>query len=161
MQALEESLRILDKKDYPKELSVLPLRDIVVYPGMILPISVGIEKSIQLVNDSMESNKLIALITQKDSQKEEIASEKDLYKFGTLAIIHKIIKTPDDNIRVVVQGLERIKLKKVLTVDPYCKAKIEVPKVEIENNDEVLALMKNLTNLFQKAVNLSNYLPPD
>lgn len=161
MQALEESLRILDKKDYPKELSVLPLRDLVVYPGMILPISVGREKSIQLVNDSMESNKLIALITQKDSQKEEVASEKDLYKFGTLAIIHKIIKTPDDNIRVVVQGLERIKLKKVLTFSPYCKAKIEVPKVELENNDEVLALMKNLTNLFQKAVNLSNYLPPD
>lgn len=157
---MEDNLKMLDKKDYPKEVSILPLRDIVVYPGMIIPLSVGREKSVKLISDAVESGRLIGLVTQKISEQEDV-TEKDLNKFGTLGIIHKVIKTPDENIRVIVQGIERIKVKKFITDEPYWKAKIEIPKYKTSNSDEVIALMKNLVNLFQKAVNISNFLPQD
>ncbi len=160
MDTFEEGFKTIEKKEYPKELAILPLRDIVIYPGMILPLSVGREKSIKLVNEVMEGNKLIGLVTQKNAQKEEV-TEKDMYKFGTIGLVHKVIKTPDDNIRIVIQGLERIKLKKVISTKPYWKAKIQVTDEPKETNVDIQALMKNLVSLFQKAVNISNYLPQD
>jgi ATP-dependent Lon protease len=160
MQTLEDSLKMLDKKDYPKEVPILPIRDIVIYPGMIIPLSVGRDKSIKLINEVVESGRLVGLVTQKVSEQEDV-TEKDLYKYGTLGIIHKVIKTPDENIRVVLQGIERIKIKKFLSNEPYWKAKIEIPKYKNSNSDEVTALMKNLVNLFQKATSISNFLPQD
>lgn len=160
METFEEVLKTVNKKTYPKEIAILPLRDIVIYPGMILPLSVGRDKSIKLINEVMEGNKMIGLVTQKDPKKEDI-EEKDLYRYGTIGLIHKIIKTPDESIRVVIQGLERIQLKKITATDPYWKAKIQITKEKKSDNVEVQALMKNLVSLFQKAVSISNYLPQD
>lgn len=160
MDSFEESLKTFEKREYPKELAILPLRDIVIYPGMILPLSVGREKSIKLINEVMEGNKLIGLVAQKNPLQEDV-SEKDLYKYGTIGLIHKVIKTPDENIRIVIQGLERIKIQKFISTKPFWKAKIQIPVEKKSSNVEVQALMKNLVNLFQKAVNISNFLPQD
>lgn len=157
----ENNIKLDDKKNYPKELAVLPLRDIVIYPGMIVPLSVGREKSIKLINEVMEGNKMIALITQKNPQKEDV-EEADLYNTGTIGLIHKVIKTPDESIRVIIQGLDKITLKKITETDPFWRAKIQVVKPGKKANDvEVQALMKNLVALFQQAITISNYLPQD
>ncbi len=161
MQNLDETNKVIEKKDYPKELPILPLRDIVIYPGMIVPLSVGREKSVKLINEVSEGNKLIALVTQKNAQKENV-EKGDLYETGTIGLIHKIIKTPDESIRVIIQGMEKIKLGKIFSTDPYWKAKIKL--VENKPKDktvEVEALMKNLVTLFQQAIGISNYLPQD
>lgn len=162
MENIEENFTVLEKEDYPKELALLPLKDVVIYPGMILPISIGREKSLKLISESVEKNKFILLVTQKDSKKDDV-EEKDLYKYGTIGIIHKVIKSPDDNLKVIVQGLERIKVKKLVTTEPYWIAEFNKVKEKKENleNEELQALIKNLVNLFQKAVTLSSYLPPD
>lgn len=158
---MEQNNNSTDIKEYPKELAILPLRDIVIYPGMIVPLSVGREKSIKLINEVMEGNKMIALITQKNAQKEEV-EEDDLYTTGTIGLIHKVIKTPDESIRVIIQGLDKIKLKKFISSNPYWKAKIQVVNDKKKNNDvEIQALMKNLVALFQQAISISNYLPQD
>jgi ATP-dependent Lon protease len=158
---LEDNNKITDKKEYPKELAILPLRDIVIYPGMIVPLSVGREKSIKLINEVMEGNKMIALVTQKNAQKEDV-EEDDLYNNGTIGLIHKVIKTPDDSIRVIIQGLDKIKLKKFTSTNPYLIAKIQLVNEKKKPNDlEIEALMKNLVALFQQAISISNYLPQD
>ncbi|MBC7473728.1 MAG: endopeptidase La [Candidatus Sericytochromatia bacterium] len=160
METFEEAFKIVDNKEYPKQVPILPLRDIVVYPGMIFPLSVGREKSIKLINQVMEGNKMIGLFTQKDAKKEEVETD-DIYHVGTIGLIHKIIKTPDDSIRVVIQGLERIEIKKMISTEPYLQAKIQVLKEKKSESVQVQALMKNLINLFQKVVSISNYLPQD
>lgn len=158
---MEENTKLEDKKNYPKELAVLPLRDIVIYPGMIIPLSVGREKSIKLINEVMEGDKMIALITQKNAQKEDV-DESDLYSTGTIGLIHKVIKTPDESIRVIIQGLDKIKLKKITETTPFWRAKIQVVKPGKKANDvQIQALMKNLVALFQQAITISNYLPQD
>lgn len=158
---MEDNNKITDKKEYPKELAILPLRDIVIYPGMIVPLSVGREKSIKLINEVMEGNKMIALVTQKNAQKEDV-EEDDLYNNGTIGLIHKVIKTPDDSIRVIIQGLDKIKLKKFTSTNPYLIAKIQLVNEKKKPNDlEIEALMKNLVALFQQAISISNYLPQD
>ena len=158
---MDEINKAAEKKDYPKELPILPLRDIVIYPGMIVPLSVGREKSVKLINEVSEGNKLIALVTQKNAQKEEV-EKGDLYDTGTIGLIHKIIKTPDESIRVIIQGMEKIKIGKVISTDPYWKAKIKlVENKSKEVSVDVQALMKNLVTLFQQAISISNYLPQD
>lgn len=158
---MEDNNKVTDKKDYPKEIAILPLRDIVIYPGMIVPLSVGREKSIKLINEVMEDNKMIALVTQKNAQKEDV-SQEDLYNTGTIGLIHKVIKTPDESIRVIIQGLDKIKVKKIIATTPYWRAKIQVVNEKKKNLDvETQALMKNLVALFQQAISISNYLPQD
>jgi len=160
MDSLEESLKLLEKKEYPDELLILPLRDMVIYPGVILPLSIGREKSIKLVNEAMETNKLLGVLTQKNGELDDVEI-KDLYSYGTICAIHKVIKTPDDNIRIVVQGLDRFKIKEMISNEPYWKAKIEICLDNESEEIEIEALMKNLITLFQKVVSLSNYLPHD
>ncbi|MFN8672899.1 MAG: endopeptidase La [Candidatus Sericytochromatia bacterium] len=161
LESLQETLKIIDKKEFPKEIPLLPLKDLVMYPGMIMPLSVGRDKSIKLVNSAFEGNKLVVLVAQKDVEKDDV-EEKDLYKYGTISIIHKIIKAPDESIKVVVQGLERVKIKKVINNDLFLIANIQQIKAKKEeNSEEIEALLKNLISLFQKVVTLSGYLPQD
>src|SRR6187397_3480606 len=109
----------------PEELPVLPLRDIVIYPFMIVPLFVSREKSIRAVDEALGENRMILLASQKDLDKEEPSSE-DLYKVGTAAVIMRMLKLPDGRIRILVQGLARAQINSVDTSGEYLRANINV-----------------------------------
>src|SRR6187551_2843781 len=111
--------------EIPAELALLPLRNTVLFPGVVLPITVGRDKSIKAVTDSYKGTKLVGVIAQKDSTIEDPAF-KDLESVGTVAKIVKQIKMPDGGTTIIIQGKSRFKIESLTTDEPYFKAKIEV-----------------------------------
>jgi len=109
----------------PNDLPVLPLRDIVIYPFMIVPLFVSREKSIRAVDEALGENRMILLASQKDLDKEEPTAE-DLYKVGTAAVIMRMLKLPDGRIRILVQGLARAEIESVDTTGQYIRAHVRV-----------------------------------
>src|ERR671914_977019 len=109
----------------PSELPVLPLRDIVIYPFMIVPLFVSREKSIRAVDEALGENRMILLASQKDLDKEEPAGE-DLYQIGTVAVIMRMLKLPDGRIRILVQGLARAAIESVETNSAYIRSRVHV-----------------------------------
>jgi len=107
----------------PSELPVLPLRDIVIYPFMIVPLFVSREKSIRAVDEALGENRMILLASQKDLDKEEPTAD-DLYKVGTAAVIMRMLKLPDGRIRILVQGLARAQIPSVDTRCEYLGARV-------------------------------------
>src|SRR5882762_1443650 len=108
----------------PDVLPVLPLRDIVIFPFMIVPLFVQRERSIRAVDQALAENRMILLVSQKDLDKEE-PSKDDLYRIGTVAVIMRMLKLPDGRIRILVQGLIRAKLGNIDETLPYLQANIE------------------------------------
>ncbi len=149
-----------EKIEVPSELPVLPLRGTVLYPDLILPIMVGRKRSVKLIDDAMDSNRIIAVVTQKRSEIED-PKENDLYSVGVAALILRMIRELDGSQRVIVQGISRIKVKEYTQRDPYYKARIEVLEEGVAQGVEVEALMMNLKHLFQRAVELAPYLTAD
>ena len=146
-----------DKIVIPDELSILPLRGTVLYPDLILPIMVGRKKSVKLIDDAMDSDRIIGVITQKRSEIED-PKETDLYSVGVAALILRMIRELDGSQRVIVQGISRIKVKEYIQREPYFKARSEVIDEGLVQGVEIDALMMNLKNLFQRAVELAPYL---
>src|SRR5207248_8392640 len=109
------------KIDIPSDIALLPLRNTVLFPGVVLPITVGRDKSIKAVNDAYKTNKLIGVVAQKDSSVEDPAA-KDLESIGTVAKIVKQIKMPDGGTTIIIQGKSRFSIEKVLIEEPYFKA---------------------------------------
>src|ERR671933_1864680 len=109
----------------PNELPVLPLRDIVIYPFMIVPLFVSRDKSIRAVDEALGENRMILLASQKDLDKEEPTGD-DLYGIGTVAVIMRMLKLPDGRIRILVQGLTRARLDLVEAGGEYLRAKLTV-----------------------------------
>src|SRR5215212_9795569 len=112
-----------DGTDIPDELPIIPLRNTVLFPGVVLPITVGRDKSIRAVNDAYKADKLIGVVAQKDSNVEDPAV-KDLERVGTVAKIVKQIKMPDGGITIIIQGKSRFAINSIVGEDPYFKAKI-------------------------------------
>ncbi|GIW21490.1 MAG: hypothetical protein KatS3mg068_0497 [Candidatus Sericytochromatia bacterium] len=156
----EFNLDIKNKK--PKELYILPLRDIVIYPGMILPLPIGREKSLKTITKVVDEDKMIALIPQKKANKENV-DKNDLYQYGTLGIIHKVLRAPDETIRIVVQSISRIKIKDFIEDKEYLRVKVEYPKIINKNEyqNEIKALIKSIINLFTKVTSILTFLPQD
>src|ERR1700743_3494731 len=102
----------------PKELPLLPLRNTVLFPGVVLPITVGRDKSIKAVTDAYKADKLIGVIAQKDSSVEE-PTVSDLEEIGTVAKIAKLIKMPDGGPTIIIQGKKRFKIEEITAEDPY------------------------------------------
>src|SRR6185503_18456202 len=129
----------------PSELPLLPLRDIVIYPFMIVPLFVSREKSIRAVDEALGEHRMILLTCQKDLDKEE-PQQDDLYKVGTVAVIMRMLKLPDGRIRILVQGVSRAQIKSVDTAGEFLQAKLQVmPEVLApERSLEVEALMRAL-----------------
>ena len=146
-----------DKVIIPDELPILPLRGTVLYPDLILPIMVGRKKSVKLVDDAMDADRIIGVITQKRSEIED-PKETDLYSVGVAALILRMIRELDGSQRVIVQGVSRIKIKEYIQREPYYKARSEVIDEGLALGVEIEALMMNLKNLFQRAVELAPYL---
>src|SRR5437588_12478202 len=104
----------------PPELPVLPLRDTVLFPNSFMPLAVARESSVRLIDDAIANGKLIAVFTQRDASVEEPVQD-DLHLVGTATHIHKMFKLPDGSLRLIVQGLARLKLDKVIATQPYLR----------------------------------------
>lgn len=146
----------------PSTLPVLPLRDTVLFPNSFMPLAVAREASVRLIDESMTSNRLIAVFTQRDASVEE-PTEDDLYRIGTATHIHKMFKLPDGSLRLIVQGLARVRLNRLTSLRPYLTAEVE--EAEEANRDEdrleVDALQRNIKTNFQQVVSLSPLLSDD
>jgi len=146
-----------DKISIPNRLPILPLRGTVLFPELILPIMVGRKKSVKLIDEAMEGDRIIGIITQYNSEVEDPQPD-ELYKIGVAAHLVRMVKELDGTQRVIVQGLERIKIQGYSQTDPYLTADVEVIPEEELQDVEIDALVMNLKNLFQKAVDLAPYL---
>ena len=146
-----------EKKPIPKQLPILPLRGTVLFPELILPIMVGRKKSVKLIDDAMEGNRVIGVVTQHSSEVED-PKPNEIYRVGVAAHLVRVVRELDGTQRVIVQGLERIRIVRYLRADPYYLAEVEVLPVEETYDVEVEALVRNLKGLFQKAVELAPYL---
>ncbi|MDQ3041089.1 MAG: LON peptidase substrate-binding domain-containing protein, partial [Acidobacteriota bacterium] len=146
----------------PPELPVLPLRDIVIYPFMIVPLFVSRDRSIKAVDEALSQNRMILLVSQKDLDKEE-PTQEDLYKVGTVAVIMRMLKLPDGRIRILIQGLSRARVESVITGNDYVKASIvTIPEpLPPVNSLEVEALVRNVRSLMERAANLGKNISPE
>ena len=150
-----------DDKDIPEELPLLPLRNTVLFPGIVIPITVGRDKSIKAVTDAYKADKLIAVVEQKDSNIEEPAYA-DLENTGTVAKMVKLIKMPDGGTTIIIQGKKRIQLAGLTQEDPYFKAKvIPIEEETIKNDSDFDAMISSIKDLAGQIIGLSPNLPSE
>jgi ATP-dependent Lon protease len=146
--------------DIPSELAILPLRNVVVYPLTALPLTVGRPRSIRLIDDAVLGKRMIGLVAAKDPEKED-PDPDDVYTVGTAALVHRLRKAPDGTVVLLVQGLERIKIREFTQAEPYLKARVEVAPDLVEETVEVEALMRNIVELFRRLVALVPHIPDE
>ena len=140
---------------------VLPLRDVVVYPHMVIPLFVGREKSIKALDAAMQDNKQILLVAQKSADTED-PSVQDMYRVGTLANILQLLKLPDGTVKVLVEGSERADVDEFVTVDDYFTAQVTlVGEGSTVDEREMEVLMRSATTLFDQYVKLNKKVPPE
>jgi ATP-dependent Lon protease len=146
----------------PAELPILPLRDTVLFPNSFMPLAVARESSVRLIDDAIANGKLIAVFTQRDAAVEEPA-QTDLFTVGTATHIHKMFKLPDGSLRLIVQGLARLKLDEVVATQPYLRARVSAATEGTNDADrlEIDALARNIKTNFQQVVSLSPLLSDD
>jgi ATP-dependent Lon protease len=143
-------------------LAILPVRDTVLFPNAILPLTVGRESSLQLINSLPEGEKFIGVIAQRDPRV-DMPQPADLFQIGCAAFVHKIIKLPTQSLFIFVEGLQRIALEEVLQMEPFIRARVKplpdiMPEIKKADFD---ALVRSVTTLFQQAVQLSPTLSDD
>lgn len=148
------------KRDQEQELfPILPVRNMVMFPQVVIPITAGRKTSIQLLEEAQKNGDLIGIVSQKNSQIEH-PEEKDLYTTGTLAKIIKIIKLPEGNITAITKGFHRFKIKKVVETRPYFKAEItKLKDSKPKNKEEYEALLENIKDLALKIIELDPNIP--
>src|SRR3954449_10916320 len=146
----------------PSELPILPLRDTVLFPNSFMPLAVARESSVRLIDDAITNGKLIAVFTQADAPVED-PGQPDLYPVGTATHIHKMFKLPDGSLRLIVQGLARVRLDRILQTRPYLKAAVTTADESLRDEDhlEIDALQRNIKSNFQQVVSLSPLLSDD
>ena len=143
-----------------KSLPLLPLRDIVVFPGMVAPLFVGRKQSVNALNHVMTDDKKIFLLTQKDSDVENPKFE-NLYKSGTIAKVLQLLKLPDGTIKVLVEGLQRANLKNLNTNKDFTIANIQIINKKTNSNTKLKALTKIVIEQFEEYSKVNKKLPTD
>ena len=146
--------------EIPGVLPVLPLRDTVVFPDTMIPLTIGQERSIKLIDEVLASDRLLVLVASKNPELETPGPE-ELYGIGTVALAHKMVKLPDNTMRILVQGARRVRVTSYTDEEPYLKAAIEEVEDVVVESKEVEALRANLLSVFSKIVNLVPYLPEE
>src|SRR5471030_2980257 len=145
----------------PEVLPILPVRDTVLFPGAVLPLTVGRESSLALVNALMGDEKLLGVVAQLDPRVEDPAAV-DLHKIGTLAKVHKTVKMPNGNVVIFLEGLQRIQVVDLISLRPYLRTRIEAqPDLNAEPDSELEALQRNAQDLFRDVVSHSPQLSDD
>ena len=144
----------------PDALPVLPLRDAVVFPMTAVPLAVGQPRSVRLVDDVMRGNRLLALVAQRDANAEP-AKPEDLHRVGTVGVIHQLARAPDGGVRLMVQGIERVRLVDWIGTEPYLVARIEVARDQTVPAPEVEALRRAVVDVFRRLVEASAELPDE
>lgn len=142
----------------PGNLPVLPLRDMVLYPEIVAPVMVGRESSKRLVDEAVAGNKTIGLVALRDPEIED-PKAADLYSFGTAARIVQMLRFPDGTIRIVVEGLARIRLTKITADSPYFRGEVEVIPPSQSESPKIDALVRNVLASFQQMVEMAPYIP--
>jgi ATP-dependent Lon protease len=142
----------------PKELPILPLRDGVAFPFSVLPLAVGIPRSVKLVEEAMQGDNLVGLVASRDSSVEEPAPGQ-VYETGTMARIVRVVRAQDGTMQVVVQGLERFRVVHWISPDQYLRARVAPAPETVESDVEVEALMASLRELGREVVELSPNVP--
>lgn len=152
-----------DMKDteIPEELPILPLRNTVLYPGVVIPITVGRDKSIKLIKDSYKRNRLIGVVAQKEMNVEDPDFE-DLYDIGTAAVIIKVLQMPDGNTTVILQGKQRFKMETLLRSEPYIVAQTTfIKEKKVKAGKEFNALISSVKELALQIIQLSPHIPSE
>ncbi len=154
----EDAIR--SEQPLPDALPVLPLRETVTFPDTLTPLAVGQERSIQLVNDVLSGNRMLAMVASKDPENDAPGPD-DLHKVGVAGTVARMMKVPDGTLRILVQGGERIQISDYVTEDPYLVARIEpIPDV-LEPSPELEALTRNVQNTFSEIIEQIPYLPEE
>lgn len=145
----------------PDEIAILPLRNTVLFPGVVLPITVGRDKSIQAVNDAYKGDKLVGVVAQKDSNVEE-PTIGDLERIGSIAKIIKLIKMPDGGTTVIIQGRSKFSIDEITTEDPYFKAKTtKIIEDEVPKDGDFEAYISNIKDIAANIIQQSPNLPSE
>ncbi|MFO7862533.1 MAG: LON peptidase substrate-binding domain-containing protein, partial [Salinivirgaceae bacterium] len=152
----DEELNFNEENDLP----ILPLRNTVLFPGVIIPITVGREKSNKLIRDVYAGDRLLGTFSQTDMSIEDPA-EKDLFKTGTIARIIKILNMPDNTTSVIIQGVKRVQLKEMVTEDPYLVAKVSVLEDYTPADQEFDAIVRSIKDQALKIINMAEDLPQE
>jgi len=141
-------------------MPILPLKETVVFPDSMIPLAIGQERSIRLVDEAVANDRPIALVTSREGD-DEAQSADDLYSVGTAAVIHKMIRVPDGTLRILVQGLRRVRLTRIVQDDPYLVGEFEELPDVITREKEIAALARNVEALFSRIIALVPYLPDE
>jgi len=149
-----------DLVDMPSEVPILPLRGLVVYPQTAIPLTVGQERSVKLVDDVVDGNRLVGLVTAFDPEQEQPGPD-EVHRVGTLAAIHRLFRAPDGTIRLLVQGLSRIQVDEFTDSEPYLQAKISPIDETLEESLEVEALSRSISDRFKELAELMPSIPSD
>jgi ATP-dependent Lon protease len=144
----------------PGELPILPLRGLVVYPQTAIPLTVGQPRSVRLVDDVIDGDRLVGLVTSKDPELESPGPD-DIYEIGTLASIHRLFRAPDGTIRLLVQGIARIRVDEVVNESPYLRARISALPESAEESLEIEALVRNVVEQFTRLADLVPNIPSE
>ena len=156
---VESATLVTENEQIPNILPILPLRGLVVFPQTAVPLTIGQARSIRLIDDVMASDvRLIALVTSRDPDLETPEPE-DLFQVGTVAMVHRMFRAPDGTIRLVVQGLVRCKVLKIIQKEPYLKAEIEVVPEIVEDGLELEAMARNARNQFEHIADMVPSIP--
>src|SRR5499427_2896699 len=155
MQPDEQTTRLAT---IPSDLPILPLRNTLAYPFSVMPLAIGIPRSIRLIEDALQGNRLIGLVGMPDGQVEE-PMPGQMYDIGTMANIQNVSRTPDNTLQVVVQGIERFRITEWVQTTPYLRARITLASDIVEADVELEALQGTLRDLAQQVVALSPHVP--
>jgi ATP-dependent Lon protease len=146
--------------EIPSTLAVLPLKETVIFPQSVSPLAIGQERSIRLVDDALEGERILALVTVKGEDVDQPGWD-DLYEIGTAAVVHKMIRVPDGTLRILVQGVGRIRLQGHIQDDPYLVGEFEVVPDVVEETPELEALTRSVQDEFARLISLVPYLPSE
>jgi len=157
-----EDEELINNEVLPESLPILPLRNTVLFPGVVIPITAGRDTSIQLINDANNGGKVIGVVAQKDETVEK-PSENDIYKTGTVARILKVLKMPDGNTTVIIQGKKRFKINSIVSEKPYLTATIsDIPEAKpAKDNQEFQAIIESIKDLSLEIIKESPNIPSE
>ena len=148
------------KKSVPHDIPVLALKNTVLFPDVVIPITVGRSRSVLAVKEASDAHKYIAVFSQKDIENES-PQEEDLYKIGTIARIVKVLKMPDGTTTAVLQGKYRAELTKLNKTDPYMEAEVTQAPIELSESIELKATMSSIKDMAKRIIDLSPQIPPE